>query len=122
MVGRVRGASPDCRRRYRRFVAALAGLNLSGFGRSLSMPLFRRGLLEFSLHGGTIVVNSSAVGGNSVVSGAYLQRPAPQFYDTLPPELTEAELAPHYERIERDLQVAPGPQDERKLAVLTALY
>ena len=102
-------------------VAALAWLNLSGFGRSLSIPLFRRGLLEFSLHGGTIVVNSSAVGGNSVVSGAYLQRPAAQFFNALPPELTEAELAPHYARLERALQVSPGPQDERKLAVLTAL-
>jgi cholesterol oxidase len=102
-------------------VAALAALNLSGFGRSLSVPISRRGLLEFSLHGGTIVVNSSAVGGNSVVSGAYLHRPAPQFYKALPPELTEAELAPHYERLERALQVSPGPQDERKLAVLKAL-
>lgn len=102
-------------------VAALAGLNLSGFRRTLHIPLSRRGLLEFSVYGGTIVVNSSAVGGNSVVSGAYLHRPAPQFYDALPPELTAAELAPHYERIERALQVAPGPQDERKLAVLTAL-
>ena len=102
-------------------VAALALLNLSGFGRSLSMPLFRRGLLEFSLHSGTIVVNSSAVGGNSVVSGAYLQRPAAQFYKALPPELTEAELAPHYARLERALQVSPGPQDERRLAVITAL-
>jgi cholesterol oxidase len=50
-----------------------------------------------------------------------MQRPAPQFYDALPPELTAAELAPHYERIERALQVAPGPKDERKFAVLTAL-
>src|ERR1039458_67607 len=102
-------------------VAALAALNLSGFGRSLSVPISRRGLLEFSLHGGTIVVNSSAVGGNSVVSGAYLHRPAPQSYNALPHELTEAELAPHYERLERALQVSPGPQDERKLAVLKAL-
>ena len=102
-------------------VAALAGLNLSGFGRSLSIPLSRRGLIEVSLHGGTLVVNSAGVGGNSLVSGAYLQRPAPQFFDALPPELTAAELDPHYQRIERALQVAPGPQDERKLAVLTAL-
>ncbi len=49
-----------------------------------------------SLHGGTIVLNSAGVGGNSLVSGGYLQRPAPQFYDALPPELTQAELAPHY--------------------------
>ena len=52
-------------------LAALARLNFSGFGRSLSIPLFRRGLIECSLHQGTVVVNSSAVGGNSVVSGAY---------------------------------------------------
>ena len=102
-------------------VAALAGLNLSGFGRSLRIPLSRRGLIEVSLHGGTFVVNSAGVGGNSLVSGAYLHRPAPQFFDALPPELTAAELDPHYQRIERALQVAPGPQDERKLAVLTAL-
>jgi cholesterol oxidase len=101
--------------------AALARLNLSGFGRGLSVPLLRYGLLELSLHNGTIVVNSSAVGGNSVVSGAYLHRPAPQFYDALPPELTVDELAPHYERIERALGVAPGPQDQRRLAALTAL-
>ena len=102
-------------------LAALAGLNVSGLGRNLTIPLSRRGLIEASLHGGTIVVNSSAVGGNSVVSGAYLHRPTPQFFDALPPELTAAELAPHYERIERALQVTPGPQDDRKLAVLTAL-
>ena len=87
-------------------VAAISELNLSGFGRSLRIPVSRRGLLEFSLHGGTLVVNSSVVGGNSVVSGALLQRPAPQFFDALPPELTEAELAPHYARIERALQVS----------------
>ncbi|MCX5841961.1 MAG: GMC family oxidoreductase [Deltaproteobacteria bacterium] len=102
-------------------IAALAGLNLSGFGRSLNIPLSRRGLLEVSLHGGTIVVNSSCVGGNSPVSGEYLARPEPQFFDALPPELTAAELDPHYQRIERALEVAPGPQDEGKLALLTAL-
>jgi cholesterol oxidase len=102
-------------------VAALAGLNLSGFGRGLSIPLSRRGLIEVSLHAGTIVLNAAAVGGNSLVSGAYLHRPAPQFFDTLPPELTAAELDPHYLRIERALQVSCGPQDEQKLATLTAL-
>ena len=83
-------------------VASLAAVNLSGLGRGLRIPISRRGLLEFSVHAGSIVVNSSVVGGNSVVSGALLQRPAPQFFDALPPELTEAELAPHYARIERD--------------------
>ena len=39
-------------------VAALANLNFSGFGRSLSIPLSRRGLIEASLHGGTFVVNA----------------------------------------------------------------
>ena len=102
-------------------VAALAGLNFSGFDRSLRIPLFRRGLIEFSLHNGTIVVNSSAVGGNSVVSGAYLGRPAPQFYDALPPELTESELLPHYERLERALQVSNGTQHQGRLDVRTAL-
>ena len=46
--------------------AALTRLNLSGCGRSLSIPLYRAAvMLEFSLHGGTLVVNCSAVGGNS---------------------------------------------------------
>jgi cholesterol oxidase len=102
-------------------VAALTRLNLSGFGRSLSISLSRRGVLEASLHGGAIVLNSSAVGGNSVVSGALLQRPAPQFFEALPPELTAAEIDPHYRRIESALQVAPGPRDERNFALLTAL-
>jgi hypothetical protein len=66
-------------------------------------------------------VNASGVGGNSLVSGAYLHRPAPQFFDALPPELTAAELDPHYLRIERALQVSCGPQDQRKLATLTTL-
>ena len=102
-------------------VASLAAVNLSGFGRGLRIPISHRGLLEFSVHAGSIVVNSSVVGGNSIVSGALLQRPAPQFFDALPPELTEAELAPHYARIERALQVSIGPQDERRVGVLTAL-
>ncbi len=102
-------------------IAALRGLNFSGFGRYLSIPLSRRGVLEVSLHGGTIVLNSAGVGGNSLVSGGYLQRPAPQFYDALPPELTQAGLAPHYERIERALEVSPGPQDQRRLTRLTTL-
>ena len=102
-------------------VAALANLNFSGFGRSLSIPLSSRGLIEASLHGGTFVVNAAGVGGNSLVSGAYLHRPAPQFFDALPPELTAAELDPHYLRIERALQVSCGPQDQRKLATLKAL-
>ncbi len=50
-----------------------------------------------------------------------MQRPAAQFFDALPPEVTAAELDPHYQRIERALQVAPGPQDARKLAALTDL-
>ena len=109
-------ARDDCRRSWRRSPASTCpALDAA------QHPLVARGLIEASLHRGTIVVNSSAVGGNSLVSGAYLQRPAPQFFDALPPELTEAELDPHYERIERALQVSRGPQDERKLAVLTAL-
>ena len=102
-------------------VASISELNLSGLGRSLRIPVRRRGLLEFHLHGGSLVVNSSVVGGNSVVSGALLQRPAPQFFNALPPELTEAELAPHYTKIERALQVSAGPQDERRVGVLTTL-
>ena len=101
--------------------AALARFNFSGGGRGLSIPLSRRGLIEVSLHGGTFVVNASGVGGNSLVSGAYLHRPTPQFFDALPPELTAAELAPHYQRIERALEVSPGPQDQDKLAVLASL-
>ncbi len=100
---------------------ALLSVSLSGFGRSARIPLSPSGLIEASLHQGTIVVNSSAVGGNSVVSGAYLQRPAPQFYGALPPEVTEAELVPHFERIERGLQVTLGPQDERKLGVFKSV-
>ena len=46
-------------------VASLAAVNLSGFGRGLRIPVSRSGLLEFSVHAGSIVVNSSVVGGNS---------------------------------------------------------
>ena len=60
-------------------MAALRGLNFSGFGRNFSIPLSRRGVLEVSLHGGTIVLNSAGVGGNSLASGGYLQRPAPRW-------------------------------------------
>ena len=102
-------------------ISALAGVNFSGFGRSLRIPLSRRGLIEASLYGGTIVVNASAVGGNSLVSGMLMQRPTAQFFEALPPEVTAAELDRHYQRIERALQVAPGPQDARKLAVLRTL-
>jgi len=102
-------------------LASLTRFNFSGAGRNFSIPLSSRGLLEVSLHGGTIVVNSSGVGGNSLVSGAYLHRPAPQFFDSFPPEITAAGLDPHYQRIERALQVSAGPQDQRKLATLTAL-
>jgi choline dehydrogenase-like flavoprotein len=101
-------------------VASLAAVSLSGFGRGLRIPISRRGLLDFSVHAGSIVVNSSVVGGNSVVSGALLQRPASQFFDALPPELTESALAPHYARIERELHVSVGPQHERRVGVLTA--
>jgi cholesterol oxidase len=100
---------------------SLARLNLSAFGRGVSIPLSNRGLLEVSLHQGTIVVNAAAVGGNSLVSGNYMKRPAPQFFAALPPELTAAELAPHYERIEHALEVSPGPRDEDKQARLSAL-
>ena len=100
---------------------SLARLNFSAFGRGVSIPLSHRGLLEVSLHQGTIVVNAAAVGGNSLVSGNYMKRPAPQFFDALPPELTAAELAPHYERMEHALEVSPGPRDEDKHAKLSAL-
>ena len=102
-------------------VTAIEGLNLSAFGRSLRIPFSRRGLLETHVHGGTIMLNAVAVGGNSVVSGALLQRPPPEFFDTLPPELTAAELEPHYRRIERALEVAPGPPAERNREILTTL-
>lgn len=102
-------------------MAALHSLNMSGLGRSLSIPLSRRGLIEAAVYDGTIVVNSAGVGGNSLVSGAYLQRPTRQFFDALPPELTAAELDPHYLRIEEALQVKSGPRDESKHALLSTL-
>jgi cholesterol oxidase len=102
-------------------VSALEGLNVSAFGRSLRIPFSRRGLLETHFHGGTVMLNAVAVGGNSLVSGAMLQRPAPQFFDMLPPELTAGELEPHYLRMERALEVAPGPCDERGKEVLRTL-
>ena len=57
--------------------AALYAFNLSGFGRNLSIPLSRRGVLEVSLHGGTLVLNSAGVGGNSLVSGGTCSVPRP---------------------------------------------
>jgi cholesterol oxidase len=102
-------------------MGALTRFNLTAFGRNLSIPLARRGLLEAGVHERTLVLNSSGVGGNSLVSGAYLQRAPQQFFDSLPPELTAAELAPHYQRIEEALQVSSGPQDACKHAVLAQL-
>jgi cholesterol oxidase len=99
---------------------SLARLNLSAFGRGVSIPLSNRGLLEVSLHQGSILLNSVAVGGNSLISGNYMRRPAPQFFATLPPELTADELAPHYERIEQVLEVSSGPRDEETQAKLSA--
>jgi choline dehydrogenase-like flavoprotein len=99
---------------------SLARFNLSAFGRGVSIPLSNRGLLEVSVHQGSIVVNSVAVGGNSLVSGNYMRRPAPQFFATLPPELTAAELAPYYERMEQVLEVSSGPRDEETQAKLSA--
>ena len=99
---------------------SLARLNLSAFGRGVSIPLSNRGLLEVSLHQGSILLNSVAVGGNSLISGNYMRRPAPQFFATLPPELTADELAPHYERIEQVLEVSSGPRDEEIQAKLAA--
>jgi cholesterol oxidase len=101
--------------------AALTRVNFSGFGLSLSIPLSRRGVLEASVHSGTIVVNASAVGGNSVVSGGLFQRPAAQFFDGMPAEITASELEPHYQRIERALNVSQGPQNQCKLAELNAV-
>jgi cholesterol oxidase len=99
---------------------SLARFNFSAFGRGVSIPLSNRGLLEVSVHQGSVVVNAAAVGGNSLVSGNYMRRPAPQFFAALPPELTADELAPHYERIERALEVSSGPRDQDKQARLSA--
>ena len=57
-------------------VRALEGLNLSAFGRSVRIPLSRRGLLEVHLHGTTVMMNAVAVGGTSLVNSALMQRPA----------------------------------------------
>jgi cholesterol oxidase len=99
---------------------SLARFNFSALGRGVSIPLSKRGLLEVSVHQGSIVVNSVAVGGNSLVSGNYMRRPAPQFFSALPPELTAGELAPYYDRMEQVLQVSSGPRDEETQARLSA--
>ena len=101
---------------------ALEGLNLSAFGRSVRIPLCRRGLLEVHLHGTTfLMMNAVAVGGTSLVNGALMQRPAGTFFDALPPELTAAELEPRYRAVEQALAVAPGPPDEGNGQILAAL-
>jgi cholesterol oxidase len=101
-------------------LGSLARFNSSAFGRGVSIPLSSRGLLEVSVHQGSIVVNSVAVGGNSLVSGNYMRRPAPQFFAALPPELTADELGPHYDRMEQVLEVSSGPRDEETQARLSA--
>jgi cholesterol oxidase len=100
---------------------ALEGLNLSVFGRSVRVPLARRGLLEVHLHGATLMMNAVAVGGTSLVNSALMQRPAGSFFDALPAELTAAELEPRYRAIEEALTVAPGPAHEEHRRVLAAL-
>jgi cholesterol oxidase len=102
-------------------VRALEGLNLSLFGRSVRIPLSRRGLLEVHLHGSTLLMNAVAVGGTSLVNGALMQRPARAFFDALPPELTATELEPCYRAAEEALSVAPGPANERERQVLAPL-
>ncbi|HME68595.1 MAG TPA: GMC family oxidoreductase N-terminal domain-containing protein, partial [Myxococcota bacterium] len=102
-------------------VRALEGLNLSVLGRSVRIPLSRRGLLEVHLHGSTLMMNAVAVGGTSLVNSALMQRPAGAFFDALPAELTEAELEPRYRAIEEALAVTPSPADERNRQVLAAL-
>jgi len=102
-------------------LGALEGLNLSAFGRSVRIPLSRRGLLETHLHGSTIMMNALAVGGTSLVNGALMQRPARAFFDALPAEVTAAELEPCYRTVEQMLAVAPGPCDEHRGRILAPL-
>lgn len=102
-------------------VRALEGLNLSVLGRSVRIPLSRRGLLEVHLHGATLMMNAVAVGGTSLVNSALMQRPAGAFFDALPAELTAAELEPRYRAVEEALAIAPGPADENKRQVLAEL-
>jgi cholesterol oxidase len=102
-------------------VRALEGLNLSGFGRSIRIPLSRRGLLEVHLHGTTMMMNAVAVGGTSLVNSALMQRPAGAFFEALPAELTASELEPRYRAIEAALSIAPGPADPADRQVLAAL-
>jgi cholesterol oxidase len=102
-------------------VRALEGLNLSVFGRSVRIPLWRRGLLEVHLHGTTLLMNAVGVGGTSLVNGALMQRPAGAFFDALPPELTAAELEPCYRAVEDALSVAPDPAQERDRQILAPL-
>ena len=102
-------------------VRALEGLNVSAFGRSVRIPLSRRGLLEAHLHGSTLLMNAVGVGGTSLVNSALMQRPAAAFFDALPAELTASELEPHYRSIEAALSIAPGPADDKNRQLLAAL-
>jgi cholesterol oxidase len=102
-------------------VGALEGLHLSGLGRSVRIPLSRRGLLEVHLHGTTLLMNAVAVGGTSLVNSALMQRPAAAFFDAMPPELTATELEPCYRAVEEALSVAAGPPDEAHRQVLAPL-
>jgi cholesterol oxidase len=100
---------------------ALEGLNVTAFGRSIRIPLSRKGLLEAHLHGATLMMNAVAVGGTSLVNSALMQRPAASFFDALPAELTASELEPRYRAVEAALSIAPGPADERNRQLLAAL-
>ena len=101
---------------------ALEGLNLSGFGRSVRIPLSRRGLLEVHLHGTTLMMNAVAVGGTSLVNSALMQRPAGAFFDALPrgADGRRARAALPGRRA-GPLGSAPGPADESNRQVLAAL-
>ena len=68
------------------------------------LTLNKRGLLEIHMAKGLRTIASSNVGGGSHIWGGVVSRPAsPDYWDRINDRLSEDLLAPHFERVHREL-------------------
>ncbi|SFF38501.1 FAD-dependent oxidoreductase [Blastococcus tunisiensis] len=95
----------------------LRGVRWARNGRRWERLLHRDGFLEVHRFPRLTTVTSSGVGGGSHHYTAIMDEPPAEFFDAYPPEITGAEMRPHFEAVREMLEPAPVPARPEKDAV-----
>lgn len=95
----------------------LRSVRVARRGRREEQLLHPDGLLELHRFEHLRVITASGVGGGSHVYTGILEEPAAEFFESFPPEISAAEMRPHFRRVRAVLRPARVPPLPEKVRV-----